>query len=99
MPFRGRKRRQSVLQLHARLVIPHFACSGDALINQARNQNLTDSSIRSYAAQQIQFHNDTNDINQIVISNSQLLLSLIPSLLLIGVGLIGFGKRTGLAKI
>ena len=71
---------------------------GDALIRQARNLNLTDSSIRSYAAQQIQFHIDTNDINKIVIRNSQLLLSLIPSLLLIGVGLIGFGKKTGLAR-
>ena len=38
----------------------------------------------------------TNDINQIVIRSSQLLLSLISSLLLIGVGLIGFGKKTGL---
>jgi hypothetical protein len=85
--------------LHAAVITPLFAASGDALIRQARNQNLTDSSIRSYAAQQIQFHIDTNDINQIVISNNQLLLSLIPSLLLIGVGLIGFGKRTGLAKI
>jgi hypothetical protein len=36
------------------------------------------------------------DINQIVIRNSQLLLGLIPSLLLIGAGLIGFGKKTGL---
>jgi hypothetical protein len=44
-------------------------------------------------------HIDTNDINQIVIRNSQLLLSLILSLLLIGVGLIGFGKRTGLAAM
>jgi hypothetical protein len=40
-----------------------------------------------------------NGKNQIVIRNSQLLLSLILSLLLIGVGLIGFGKRTGLAKM
>jgi hypothetical protein len=39
----------------------------------------------------------TNDINQIMIRNSQLLLSLISSLLLIGAGLIGFGKKTGLA--
>ncbi len=37
----------------------------------------------------------TNDNDQ-VIRNSQLLLSLISSLLLIGVGLIGFGKKTGL---
>jgi hypothetical protein len=36
----------------------------------------------------------TNDINQIVIRNSQLLLIVIQSLLLIGVGLIGFGKKT-----
>jgi hypothetical protein len=35
------------------------------------------------------------DSNDIVIRNSQLLLSLITSLLLIGVGLIGFGKRAG----
>jgi hypothetical protein len=37
--------------------------------------------------------------NDIVIRNSQLLLSLIASLLLIGVGLIGFGKRPGLAAV
>ena len=43
-------------------------------------------------------HVDTNDINQIMI-RSQLFLSLILSLLLIGVGLIGFGKRTGLAAM
>jgi len=42
------------------------------------------------------FHIRINDINQIVIRNSQLLLGLIVSLLLIGVGLIGFGKKTGL---
>jgi hypothetical protein len=40
-----------------------------------------------------------NGKNQIVIRNSQLLLSLILSLLLIGVGLIGNGKRTGLATM
>jgi hypothetical protein len=40
-----------------------------------------------------------NGKNKIVIRNSQLLLSLILSLLLIGVGLIGNGKRTGLATI
>ena len=40
-----------------------------------------------------------NDINQKMIRNSQLLLSLISSLLLIGVGLNGFGKKTGLAKM
>jgi hypothetical protein len=39
------------------------------------------------------------DINQIVIRNSQLFLSLILSLLLIGVGLIGIGKRTGLTAM
>jgi hypothetical protein len=38
----------------------------------------------------------TDDINQKMIRNSQLLLSLISSLLLIGVGLNGFGKKTGL---
>jgi hypothetical protein len=37
--------------------------------------------------------------NDIVIRNSQLLLSLITSLLLIEVGLIGFGKRTGPATM
>lgn len=40
-----------------------------------------------------------NGKKQIVIRNSQLLLSLILSLLLIGVGLIGNGKRTGLATM
>ena len=40
-----------------------------------------------------------SDINQKMIRNSQLLLSLISSLLLIGVGLNGFGKKTGLAKM
>jgi hypothetical protein len=39
------------------------------------------------------------DINHIVIRNSQLFLSLILSLLLIGVGLIGIGKRTGLTAM
>jgi len=39
----------------------------------------------------------TDEKKQIMIRNSQLLLSLISSLLLIGVGLIGFGKKTGLA--
>jgi hypothetical protein len=37
----------------------------------------------------------SDDIKQNMIRNSQLLLSLIPSLLLIGVGLIGYGKKTG----
>ena len=36
-----------------------------------------------------------NDTKQTMIRNSQLLLSLISSLLLIGVGLIGYGKKTG----
>jgi hypothetical protein len=40
---------------------------------------------------------ETDDIKQKMIRNSQLLLSLISSLLLIGVGLMGFGKKTGLA--
>ena len=40
-----------------------------------------------------------NDIKKKMIRNSQLLLSLILSLLLIGVGLNGFGKKTGLAKM
>ncbi len=39
-----------------------------------------------------------NDLSK-MIRNSQLLLSLILSLLLIGVGLIGFGKKTGLATM
>ncbi|MEA2762035.1 MAG: hypothetical protein QOD47_1319 [Gemmatimonadaceae bacterium] len=38
----------------------------------------------------------TDDINKKMIRNSQLLLSLTQSLLLIGVGLNGFGKKTGL---
>jgi hypothetical protein len=41
----------------------------------------------------------SNDIKQKMIRNNQLLLSLIPSLLLIGVGLIGFGKKTGLSTM
>jgi len=41
----------------------------------------------------------TDNKNLIVIRNSQLLLGLISSLLLIGVGLIGFGKKTGLATM
>jgi len=49
-------------------------------------------------SRQIGFHICTNDTNKIVI-RSQLLLSLILSLLLIGVGLIGYGKRTGLATM
>ena len=40
-----------------------------------------------------------NNINQKMIRNSQLLLSLISSLLLIGVGLNGFGKKTGLSTM
>jgi hypothetical protein len=47
----------------------------------------------------VNLHVRTNYIIQIMIRNSQLLLSLIQSLLLIGVGLIGFGKKTGLAKM
>jgi hypothetical protein len=34
-----------------------------------------------------------------MIRNGQLLLSLISTLLLIGVGLIGFGKKTGLSTM
>jgi hypothetical protein len=41
----------------------------------------------------------SNDVKQIMIRNSQLLLSLISSLLLIGVGLNGFGKKTGLSTM
>jgi hypothetical protein len=61
------------------------------------DSHLTASTKRSYAPRQIDFHIRTK--NKIVIRNSQLLLSLILSLLLIGVGLIGFGKRTGLATM
>jgi hypothetical protein len=49
-------------------------------------------------SRQIDFHTCTDDTDKIVI-RSQLLLSLILPLLLIGVGLIGFGKRTGLATM
>ena len=45
------------------------------------------------------FHIRTSDINQIVIRTNQLLLGLILPLLLIAVGLIGFGKRTGLTAM
>ncbi len=41
----------------------------------------------------------SDDIRQTMIRNSQLLLSLISTLLLIGVGLNGFGKKTDLAKM
>ena len=41
----------------------------------------------------------TDEINQIVIYNSQLLLGLILPLLLIAVGLIGLGKRTGVTAM
>ena len=41
----------------------------------------------------------SDDIKQIMIRNSQLLLSLISSLLLIGAGLNGFGKKTGLSTM
>jgi hypothetical protein len=41
----------------------------------------------------------TDDIKKKMIRNSMLLLSLISSLLLIGVGLIGFGKKTALATM
>ena len=40
-----------------------------------------------------------DDIEQIVTYNSQLLLGLILPLLLIAVGLIGFGKRTGVTAM
>jgi len=45
------------------------------------------------------FHISANDINHIVIRTRQLLLGLILPLLLIAVGLIGFGKSTGLTAI
>jgi hypothetical protein len=41
----------------------------------------------------------SDDIKQKMIRNSQLLLSLISSLLLIGVGLNGYGKKTGLSTM
>ena len=41
----------------------------------------------------------SDDVKQIMIRNSQLLLSLISSLLLIGVGLNGFGKKTGVSTM
>ena len=41
----------------------------------------------------------SDDIEQNMIRSSQLLLSLIPSVLLIGVGLIGFGKKTGVSTM
>ena len=41
----------------------------------------------------------TNDNAHKMIRNSQLLLGLISSLLLIGVGLNGFGKKTALATM
>lgn len=44
-------------------------------------------------------HIRTNDINQIVIRNSQLLLGLILSLLLIAVGLIDAGKRNAVTAM
>lgn len=47
----------------------------------------------------IEFHIRTNDINQIVIRTSQLLLGLILPLSLIAVGLIGLGKSTGLTPM
>jgi len=56
--------------------------------------HLTESSNRSYAGERHTFAPTTE--NQIVIRNSQLLLVVIQSLLLIGAGLIGFGKKTDL---
>ena len=41
----------------------------------------------------------SDEITQIMIRNSQLLLSLISSLLLIGVGLNGIGKKTGVSTM
>ena len=58
---------------------------------------LTDLLNRSYAPRTTDFTQQRKI--KIVIRNSQLLLSLILSLLLIGVGLIGNGKRTGLATM
>ena len=61
------------------------------------NAVLTESSKQRYAHQRST--NASNRNNHNVIRISQLLLSLIASLLLIGVGLIGFGKRPGLAAV
>ena len=47
----------------------------------------------------VNWHVSQNHESKFMIRNSQLLLSLISSLLLIGVGLNGFGKKTGLAKM
>ena len=60
---------------------------------------LTESLELRYAGHRVIHHirTCTDDIKQKMIRNSQLLLSIISSLLLIGVGLIGFGKKTGLA--
>jgi hypothetical protein len=47
----------------------------------------------------IDYYARINDINHNVTYTSQLLLGLILPLLLIAVGLIGFGKRTGLTAM
>ena len=78
--------------------MPRLDPSRDTFEAATMQRLLTDLSTRSYAPRQIDFTLATEK-NQIVIRNSQLLLSLILSLLLIGVGLIGYGKRTGLATI
>jgi hypothetical protein len=62
-----------------------------------RDSDLTDSSKRSYAHNRSTLHRAT-DKNEIMI-RTQLFLSLILTLSLIGVGLIGIGKRPGLAKM
>jgi hypothetical protein len=47
----------------------------------------------------VNWHVSKNHESKFMIRNSQLLLSLIMSLLLIGVGLNGFGKKTGLVRM
>ena len=76
---------------------------GDPLFREALRSAKTRFALDSIdkpelCSRQIDFHTSTNDANKTVI-RSQLLLSLILSLLLIGVGLIGYGKRTGLATM
>ena len=72
--------------------IPRLDPNRDPIRSKRSDAGLTESSNRSYAGHRHTFA--TNDIIHIVIRNSQLLLGLIPSLLLIGAGLFGFGKKT-----
>ena len=67
------------------------------LAYRRRDPLLTGSPNQSYAHDRS--INTRNRYNDNVIRNTQLLLSLITTLLLIGVGLIGFGKRPGPATM